>query len=373
MRPQGTEKRAIHQGSAGSSMISRSAAAGALAFAGLLTTAAMPASASASTGPANHDAAAPFSESRACGSGVTVTALIPAPGFDPLTATPDQLLANNLPLRPTDPSQLRTWTKLVTTLKPQLSCDFRILPRDKTASHAQLSGPLASYGCPPSCDSPNWDGNVATGYTYSMAYGAWNIPQVTVPANGNGTFSSDWVGIGQGYSDGEPLIQGGSESNSTGSLSTYYLWVEEYPEQSQMVVAPALGPGQTVDIKVQFNPGQASVTVIDLVDHFDQTYSWSGNITPDGTAEWIYERTAVQGSYPELADAAPSFSQAQAGDGSFFTGVGNLPHYWRTMWNCTSASDTELAEPGPITNNGTEFGTTWLNYGTLTSDSCNSW
>ena len=49
-----------------------------------------------------------------CGSGVSVvTVRVPA-GFDPLTATPAQLAANDLPLRPTGRVQLAAWRKFVT-------------------------------------------------------------------------------------------------------------------------------------------------------------------------------------------------------------------------------------------------------------------
>src|ERR1039458_9136528 len=49
-----------------------------------------------------------------CGSGVSVvTARLPAP-FDPLTATPAQLAANDLPLRPVGRVQLAAWRRFVT-------------------------------------------------------------------------------------------------------------------------------------------------------------------------------------------------------------------------------------------------------------------
>ena len=49
-----------------------------------------------------------------CGAGVSaVNVRLPA-GFDPLTATPAQLAANDLPLRPTGRVQLATWRRFVT-------------------------------------------------------------------------------------------------------------------------------------------------------------------------------------------------------------------------------------------------------------------
>ena len=62
----------------------------------------------------NADARAGARMVTSCGAGVSaVNVRLPA-GFDPLTATPAQLAANDLPLRPTGRAQLAAWRKFVT-------------------------------------------------------------------------------------------------------------------------------------------------------------------------------------------------------------------------------------------------------------------
>ncbi len=61
-----------------------------------------------------------------CGGGVSaVTVRLPA-GFDPLTATPAQLAANDLPLRPTGRAELAAWRSFVTggVRATQTTCAF---------------------------------------------------------------------------------------------------------------------------------------------------------------------------------------------------------------------------------------------------------
>ena len=62
----------------------------------------------------NADARAGARVVTSCGAGVSaVNVRLPA-GFDPLTATPAQLAANDLPLRPTGRVQLAAWRRFVT-------------------------------------------------------------------------------------------------------------------------------------------------------------------------------------------------------------------------------------------------------------------
>ena len=49
-----------------------------------------------------------------CGGGVSAVTVRPAAGFRPLTATPAQLAANGLPLRPTGRAELAAWRRFVT-------------------------------------------------------------------------------------------------------------------------------------------------------------------------------------------------------------------------------------------------------------------
>jgi hypothetical protein len=59
-------------------------------------------------------AAATSAQVTNCGGGVSAVTVRPAAGFHPLTATPAQLTANGLPLRPAGHTELAAWRKFVT-------------------------------------------------------------------------------------------------------------------------------------------------------------------------------------------------------------------------------------------------------------------
>ena len=96
------------------SLAMRPRALGALAIAGVAA-APLFLTAPALAGTAgNVDARAGARMVTSCGAGVSaVNVRLPA-GFNPLTATPAQLAANDLPLRPTGRAQLAAWRKFVT-------------------------------------------------------------------------------------------------------------------------------------------------------------------------------------------------------------------------------------------------------------------
>jgi hypothetical protein len=175
------------------------------------------------------DAAAPRTTAIQCGHGVAAVAYTPAAGFDPLTATDSQLLASNLPMRPSGSKAMAIWRKFVTgQITPtRPACDFRTV---KTRMSA-VSQPVGSRR--PSAASPsttlgacnaNWAGNQAFDTTYEDAYGTWTVPLGGQSSSGDAD-SSSWVGIGATGTKDQPIIQGGSESDLDNSVP-YYLWWE---------------------------------------------------------------------------------------------------------------------------------------------------
>jgi hypothetical protein len=73
-----------------------------------------------------------------------------------------------------------------------------------------------------------------------------------------------------------------------------------------------------------------------------------------------------------LANASVQFWDATvSGPGVVDAGVGNVPHYYDTMWDCTNGPDYRLAYPGPITSGGTsqlqQYENIWQNYGVATT------
>ena len=342
-----------------------------------------PALASASTATTNADALPGTVASVSCGDDVTASAITPAHGFDPLTATSAELAANNLPPRPTDGSaaELATWTKFVTTYKPKPAC--ATATSTSPAAQGGVDDHLAvkpAVGAQRESDSANWSGNIADDATYDSASATWILPRPKGPSSGN-AYSSQWVGIGQGRSSKYPLVQAGTEADSDdgGRLGTYYMWWEVvWPGGlPQKTIPEQVGPGNTIWVRIQVPAkcGYPTMTIENenTVQGYSETYKHTS--CPDGTAEWIYERTEIGNNFPRLADAGVKFTSAEAASTKKgLTGIGNLPRYYSNMYNCTSAPDRELAAPGSITDNGTVFTAAWKNYGNQSpAKTCSAW
>ena len=106
-----------------------------------------PGGARAATAPrAANDRAPRFVVDAYCGEGWTAVTIVPAAGFDPLTATDDQLEANGLPPRPTDAADLATWTRFVTGRVHQDSSGCGVAPANggETAGWLLALGALAA-------------------------------------------------------------------------------------------------------------------------------------------------------------------------------------------------------------------------------------
>jgi hypothetical protein len=197
----------------------------------------------------------------------------PAAGFHPLTATPAQLTANGLPLRPTGRTELAAWRKFVTggVRSARTTCGFAPVtpssaPRSivgdakpgslvgdakpgslvgdakpgslvgdakpgslvgdaKPGSLVGDASPTLSTLTPPAtAPRPSPGGNRATAATRTVVYGTW---RVTRPRSAPTAAASSWAGIGSGRA-GKPLIQAGS---SAGGYFGPYLWWRMVPQR----------------------------------------------------------------------------------------------------------------------------------------------
>ena len=250
-----------------------------------------------------------------CGAGVSaVNVRLPA-GFDPLTATPAQLAANDLPLRPTGRVQLAAWRKFVTggVRAARTTCVFAAVtpasaPRSivgdakpssivgdaKPASivgdakqanpqsivgdgqqaspqsivgDGQQASPQSIVGdatpalgtlTPPAkAPRPSPGGNRASAATSTVVYGTW---RVTRPKHDPTAAWSSWAGIGLGRA-GNPLVQAGS---SAGGYFGPYLWWRVAPQRpNEQRISLDTAAGDTVYVRIQLLRGQATVTIRD--------------------------------------------------------------------------------------------------------------
>jgi hypothetical protein len=248
-----------------------------------------------------------------CGAGVSaVNVRLPA-GFDPLTATPAQLAANDLPLRPTGRVQLATWRRFVTggVQAARSTCVFAAVtpssaPRSivgdaksgesaqsivgdaqtgqsaqsivgdaqtgqsaqsivgdaQTGESAQsivgdTSPALGTLRPPATAPRPSPGGNRATATSATVAYGTW---RVTRPKNDPTAAMSSWAGLGLGRA-GSPLVQAGS---SAGGYFGPYLWWRVAPQRpNEQRISLDTAAGDTIYVRIQLLRGQATVTIRD--------------------------------------------------------------------------------------------------------------
>jgi hypothetical protein len=300
-----------------------------------------------------------------CGGEVQEIFYRPAPGFDPLTATDAELVANGLPIRPSDPADMAAWRSMVTA-------PARLPGRTCVLGKGPATTGGASVGSG-SRQSVNWAGYVATSHTYEDVYGYWTIPDVGTDPPSFAAASSQWIGIGQGGRSGLPLVQTGTEAdiNVGGPGPTYYMWWEVVPNSAYhhiIDLGVTVRSGNRMYAHVHLSRDDAYLTLDDLTDRAGMTFRFNSGrttINPDGTAEWIVERTenAASGIFPPLARSTVTFSTAQtAGIRLPRRGVGTVPRFAVDMYNCTNPI-RELAAALGISGGGTRFEVRWLRYG----------
>jgi hypothetical protein len=295
IEPQAIQSRAIQ------SRAIRPRALGALVIAGVAAAPvflAAPALAGSGGTTANAGVRAGARTVTACGAGASaVNVRLPA-GFDPLTATPAELAANNLPLRPTGRDQLAAWRKFVTggVRAARTTCVFAAVtpssaPRSivgdarpnqdqsivgdahpassqsivgdaQPAQSAQsivgdTSPVLATLTPPATAPRPSPGGNRVTTATRTVVYGTW---RVTRPKHDPAAAWSSWAGIGLGRA-GNPLVQAGS---SAGGYFGPYLWWRVAPQRpNEQRISLDTAAGDTVYVRVQLLRGEATVTIRD--------------------------------------------------------------------------------------------------------------
>jgi hypothetical protein len=337
----------------------------------------------------NPDALVGSTVAANCGNGIEAIGIRLPARFNPLTATDAELIANDLPIRPTSSSDVATWRKFVTggVKSESSSCAF-------VRGHAGVARPgLASgaahapvsWSASGQLAASNWAGDLVGRHIYHDIYGYWHVPNVGAhrpprrlrPRVG---WSSQWVGIGLGRSRRLPLAQAGSEADVTASRSSYHLWWQVYPDVrfQRYVGGTAVHPGDLIYAHVHLSRNDAVMEIKDLRTGAGGTFRFiprrGSSIAADGTAEWVLERTerVVPGPpvYPALAESSTTFTSAEAAAaGVSRRGVGSLPHLAIIMLTCARPHE-RLAVPGRIAANHTSFAILWKNWGHADKAGC---
>jgi hypothetical protein len=208
-------------------------------------------------------------------------------------------------------------------------------------------------------------------FTNVVAY--WAVPNVASQAAGTGNgYSSMWVGLdGSGTQD---LIQDGTASDWINGKAVYNAWVEVLPSAEVVVTGLTISPGDAIYASTQYvvTSGKASAhfNLVNLNTKqnvstsiaFPSTLKFTGQ-----SAEWVVERTEVNGSFehpmPRYGVAFMSAAYAQrAGSTTLYpanaTPASVATTEYLTMYD--TPTKTNLSEPFPQGVDSITF--EWLNY-----------
>lgn len=259
----------------------------------------------------------------------------PPADFNPMTASRDELEAWGYPPRPSaqeGSAGLARWAEEVnTTSRLQ-----RVVP-DLVKKEGVYHRPLQNFRPKTSTNgaksitgtSSNWSGYALVPGTGAQPFyevdGHWTVPTVTQApgtCNGGWDYSSHWVGIG-GFNDAY-LLQAGSAANvfcDIGSnLAEYFPWIEWLPQSELVLYKNAstgtlfpFAPGDYLVVHIVATNFSGGVSTTGSLYFSDVTQGWTTSLTFTAaqlggsqvtgmSAEWIVERTEVNGSLATLPD-----------------------------------------------------------------------
>lgn len=203
---------------------------------------------------------------------------VPPKGFDFSTASPAEMKLYNIPAKPTNPTAVTEWNKMLSNLHLVTPPSFIVM--SKTSSQKY---------------SNNWSGWMA-GPSSSSAYTTAEISytEPTVQAN-DGTCStnaeSTWTGLG-GYGVLQLAQDGTAAGNALVGVGQHQSWSEVRPTQTGMVAQTVdATPGQQFIAYTGYTGGNDFVFYLDNVyTGYGTTFTVNANGYNGATADFVMER-----------------------------------------------------------------------------------
>jgi hypothetical protein len=250
----------------------------------------------------------------------------PPAGFDPITASDEDLQYNGFPPRPnqnTQPKAYATWvkaiqaskTRVVPTLEQTTIFHGPAKP-GKAVNPTAVEGPAGKVSN--TSYSYNWSGYVdfsgASSYGSSSYYYLVNhmvVPQAEQAfgaCTGGWDWGSEWNGIdGWGSSD---VLQAGVEFDaycSGGAKSAYYsAWYEWYPYGEVRISSLPVAPGDDIFVEVwhtSSTQGYAYIVNYSTGQYVEVGFNaYPGYALIGNSAEFVVERPGVGGALATLTD-----------------------------------------------------------------------
>ena len=263
------------------------------------------------------------------------TTPFPPKGFDPMTASPKELVKQGVLIRRPgegDPPKLvAAWKKIFA--RP-FKAEDRIVPQlvpQKGKTHLLRGKKKTDTGY----NSCNWSGGVIDKGTWGTVIAQWMIPTVSKPKEAQGQEggwnSSSWIGI-DGWANNDVLQIGIEQKVSPNGVASYLAWIEwwvlngnvnqfPYIDQTNIPNFPVTA-GQTVSCSVQYVENKTAGLLYMLNETTNQHYSITlapptGASFNGSSMESIME--APDGGYP--TSALPKFTPV-----NFTSAVGCSPN-----------------------------------------------
>ncbi|HCR41542.1 MAG TPA: hypothetical protein DIW41_11640 [Lachnospiraceae bacterium] len=290
---------------------------------------------------------------------------VPPAGFNPITATDEQLETYCFPRRPVtrEAEAMNTWLALIEnyteTPIPVISIG------KKQTQETQQTPETRSIS---SSISRNWSGYSVSDSIYTQVQMDYTEPTITSAVSG--AASCEWVGIG-GYPDAfgvAKLVQAGTVQFGTSSHKAWYEYLNNSSEETNYpmtyIDSLSINAGNSIHVYISFqrannrfeyyiannSTGKSQAMYIDNVP---------SDIFYDGTtAEWIVERP-YNGAYMPLCNYGTitlKTCQFTTNANNTWRKVGDYNNDKITMYN--DSGTTILSQPGSITNSDS-FKCTW--------------
>jgi hypothetical protein len=294
--------------------------------------------------------------------GEVITSTTPPPGFDPLTASDDQLMRFDFPLRPGDAPGLKAWISAMSAFtSDEPSAEPLHVASANDAARPSSTTYATSYS--------NWAGYIAgtlnvQNHMYVAVKG-----NIVVPTNtGTCALSNNlgiWIGLGGTSSNPENLVQQGIACGnpSVGSGSAYRPFTEFANTRDPVAFCGftswTLAHGDVIyqNMSFQSSVNKAFFYLEDQTSGVAHSCSATApsSWTFDGnSAEWIAE--APTGTAINFHSVRFTNAHAELGSNSTWVTLGSQP---TTKTIEGSSSTTYCIAPGSIGTDHASFTDTW--------------
>jgi hypothetical protein len=255
-----------------------------------------------------------------CTPPLAIQAPIPPRGFNPVTASDDQLAFYGFPPRPdalSAPGAYSAWHTLVTLPVQRVTTGFQQTTIYNRPADILSTGQKTPGSTTTGASSSNWSGYTVEGsnnvfnVTNTTIYGVFEVPvaqQAFGSCTGGWDYSSQWIGIdGWGSSD---VFQAGYEADaycSGGSTSQFYsAWYEWYPNSETRISGFPANPGDIIYLYIwptSTTTGEYYIANLTADEATSASFSApSGTHLQGNSIEWIVERPGVNGSLATLTN-----------------------------------------------------------------------